>query len=98
MTSTSCCQQDPLIVETRKGFHLKPITMNIRENNLKMIVEQIVDFKSCEENGYPLKENFDVQGWTHLFDILNGLTYPYLVKYFWARIEVYDEIDASLEE
>lgn len=98
MTSTSSSQQAPLTVETRNGFHFKPRTMEIRENDLKFIMEQIVDFKSFEVNGYPLKEHFDIQGWMHFIDMLNDPPYPYLVKDFWVRAEVHDEIDASLEE
>lgn len=30
--------------------------------------------------------------------MLNGLTYPYLVKYFWVRAEVYDKGSTALEE
>lgn len=61
-------------------------------------MEQIVDFKSFQVNRYPLKEHFEVQGWFHFFDILNGLAYPYLVKDLWVRAKVYDEIVTSLEE
>lgn len=94
MTYKSTSQQDFLTVETGKGFHVKPITMKIRENNLKLIVERVVNFKLFEINGYPLKEHFKVQGWLHFFDILNGLTYPYLVKDLWLRVEIYDEVVA----
>ncbi|XP_050878078.1 uncharacterized protein LOC127081894 [Lathyrus oleraceus] len=72
--------------------------MKIRENDLKLIMEQIVDFKSFEVNVYPLKEHFEFQRWLHLFDILNGPTYPYLVKDLWVRVEVYDEVATSFEE
>lgn len=69
--------------------------MKIKENDLKSIVEQVIDFKSFEVNGYSLKEHFKVQGWMQFFNILNGPTYPFLVKDFWVRVEVYDEVAAS---
>lgn len=98
MAFTSSSQQALLTVKTGKGFHFKPRMMDIMENNLKLIVEQVADFKSFEVNGYPIKEQFDVHGWMHFFNILNGSTYPYLVKYLWVRDELYDEVFASLEE
>lgn len=34
----------------------------------------------------------------NFFDILNGSTYSYLVKYLWVRVEVYDAVAAYFEE
>lgn len=34
----------------------------------------------------------------NLFEILNGPTFPYLVKDLWVRAEVYDESSIYLEE
>lgn len=30
--------------------------------------------------------------------MINGLTYPYMVKYFWVKAKVFDEGGAALEE
>lgn len=61
-------------------------------------MEQLVDFKSFEVYGYPLKEHFEVQGWMYFFGMLNGPTYPYLFKELCVRVEVYDEVVASFKE
>lgn len=76
------------------GAHA-PIPMHVPPS---LIVQHIIDFNSFEVNVYPLKEQFEVQGWIHFFDILHGPTYPCLVKYLWVRAEVYDEVVASFEE
>lgn len=72
--------------------------MKLKGEDLKVIVEQVIDFKSFRINGYPLKEYFKAQGWMNFFDMLNGPTFPYLVKYFQVRVEVFDEGVAAIEE
>jgi hypothetical protein len=49
--------------------------MTIRENELKLIIEQMVDFKSLRANVLDLKGFFEVQGWIPYFEMLNGLFY-----------------------
>lgn len=72
--------------------------MKVRENELKLILEKIMDFESFSVNGYPLRDYFEVKGWIPQFEILNGPTYPYLVKDFWVREEVFDEDYAAYEQ
>lgn len=95
MTSTS--NQAPMVIDYRNNLQIKPRTLKLREGDLKLIVEQIVDFESFWVNGYPLKAYFEAQGWMNFFDMLNGPTFSYLVKYFWVKLEVYDGGVAALE-
>jgi hypothetical protein len=60
---------------SRKTLIMKPRTMTIRENELKLIIEQMVDSKSLRSNVHELKEFFEVQGWVPYFEMLNGLVY-----------------------
>lgn len=76
---------------------IKLKTMDLNQNYLKLLVEQIIDFDSFSQNGYYLWSFFRVQEWSPIFDMLNGPTYPHLVKDFWARVEVFDEL-ATCEE
>ncbi|XP_050897528.1 uncharacterized protein LOC127104386 [Lathyrus oleraceus] len=71
--------------------------MNLNQDDLKLLVEQITDFDYFSKNGYNLWIFFKVQEWSSFFDMLNGSTYPYLVKDFWAWAEVFDE-SAAREE
>lgn len=57
-----------------------------------------MDFKSFVANGFLLSKHLTRQGWMNYFEILNGPTYPHLVKHFWVRAEVCDEFAAHTEE
>lgn len=52
--------------------------MYIGKEDLKLLVEQIVDFNSFNQNGYSLWSYFIVQEWSSFFDMLNGPTYPHM--------------------
>lgn len=88
--ASSFSQQAPMNVESGTSLHIKPRTMDIRIEGLKLIVELIVDFVSFNLNGYPLWNFFNDKEWGSIFDMLNGPTYPDLVRDFWVRSEVYD--------
>lgn len=76
-------------VESSKIMYIKPKTMDIKKGDLKLIVEQIAYFDSFILNGYPLLNLFKVQELDSFFYMLNEPIYPYLVKDFWVRAEVY---------
>lgn len=59
---------------------LKAIYLNPDE--LKLLVEQIIDFDSFNQNRYDLWSLFIIQELDPIFQILNGPTYPHLVKNF----------------
>jgi len=69
--------------------------MRVREDQLNVIKEQIVDFNAFKVNGFPMEGYFETQGLMPFFDMLNGLCYMNLVKDFWVRAEVFNEIDAQ---
>ncbi|CAL5211981.1 unnamed protein product [Lathyrus oleraceus] len=86
-----------MTIKTGKSMTIKPKTMDLNQYDLKLLVEKIVDFDSFSQNGHDLRSFFRVQEWSSIFDILNGPTYPYLVKYLWVRAEVFDELAACEE-
>lgn len=51
-----------------------PKTMNLNLKDLKLLVEQIVDFDSFNKNGYDLWSYFRVQKWSSFFEMMNGPT------------------------
>lgn len=57
-----------------------------------------MDFESFRVNGFPLQTYFKDQGWLNYFEMMNGSTFPYLVKDFWVMAEVYNESSYALEE
>lgn len=95
---TSSSNLVPMVLNSSKSPVIKTITLMLIEEDLKLIVKQIIDFESFRVNGLPLKSYFEAQGWKDYFEMLNGPTFPYLVKKIWVRAEVYDESDVALEE
>lgn len=87
-----------MVVNSGKSLEIQPITLSLKEEDLKLIVEQIVDFESFRVIGFPLQSYFEYQGWLKYFEMLNGPTFPYLVKDLWVMAEVYDESPSALEE
>ncbi|MCI32495.1 cullin-like protein, partial [Trifolium medium] len=65
---------------------------------LKIHPEKMVDFESLKINGFDVEEMFIKQGWKRYFDMLNGPIYTRLVKEFWMKASVYDEVSARMEE
>ncbi|MCI15856.1 hypothetical protein A2U01_0036995, partial [Trifolium medium] len=58
----------------------------------------MVDFESLRVNDFDVEDLFIKQGWKRYFDMLNGPIYSRLVKEFWMKAQVYDELSARLEE
>lgn len=52
----------PMVVEYGKALQIKPNTLMLREEDLKLIIEKIIDFESFRVNGFPLKSYFEAQG------------------------------------
>lgn len=57
-------------------------TMLTPINQLEVLCETMVDFRSLEENGFDLCPTVEFQGWTKFFDRLIDPVYPLLVKEF----------------
>ncbi|XP_050878186.1 uncharacterized protein LOC127082005 [Lathyrus oleraceus] len=86
-----------MVVDSGKALKIKHRTLMLRKDDLKLIIEQIVDFESFRVNGFSLKASFEVQGWINYFKMLNGPTSPYLVKDLWVKDGVYDECSVALD-
>lgn len=97
MASSSTAQQACMVVEYGKSLTIKHKTIDINQNGLKLLVKQIVDFDSFNQNGCGLWSYFRVQEWSYLFDMLNETTYPRLVKDFWVKAKVFDEYFVVVE-
>jgi len=74
-----------MVVDCGKSFHIKPRIMILREEDLKLIIEQMVDFNYLEVNVYRMKELFEYQGWIPFFEMLHGLSYPNPLQDFWVK-------------
>ena len=92
-TSLSQQQEQP----ERAAYVITGSTMKLQEHQLKIQVENPVDFKSLLYHGCDIKEYYVTQGLMRYFDMLNGPTYKTLVRHFWVRASVYDK-EASVEE
>jgi len=66
----------------RAAYVISGSTMNLKEHQLKIQVENPVDFKSLMFHGCDIKEYYVVQGLMKYFDMLNGPTYKTLVRHF----------------
>ncbi|MCI68374.1 cullin-like protein, partial [Trifolium medium] len=65
---------------------------------LKLRPEKMVDFESLKVNEFDIEGLFIKQGWKRYFDMLNGPIYTRMVKEFWMKAEVFDEVSARMEE
>ena len=98
MASTSSNQETSMQVATGESYQIKGRTMKLKGWQLTVQVENHVDFISLAHNGYELRNYFNTQDLNGYFKMLNGPIYENLVKYFWARDEIYDLHAARLEE
>ncbi|MCI06047.1 hypothetical protein A2U01_0027102, partial [Trifolium medium] len=62
---------------------------------LKLRLEKMVDFESLKVNGFDIEDLFTNQGWKRYFDMLNGPIYTNMVKEFWMKAHVYDNVAAK---
>ncbi|MCI63737.1 LRR receptor-like serine/threonine-protein kinase RCH1, partial [Trifolium medium] len=58
----------------------------------------MVDFESLRVNGFVIEDLFVTQGWKRYFKMLNGPIYSRMVKEFWMKAEVFDELSARMQE
>lgn len=54
MASSSKAQNAHMIINSGKSVKIKPKTMNLNQDDLKLLMEQIVDFDYFNQNGYNL--------------------------------------------
>jgi len=72
--------------------------MKLEEWDLKIQIENPVDFISLAHHGCDIRSYYEAQGLMEYFNMLNGLTYQTLVRHFWVRAHVYDKYAAKMEE
>ncbi|MCH84757.1 hypothetical protein A2U01_0005593 [Trifolium medium] len=72
--------------------------MQFNDSLLKFCYDKMVDFESLKENNFYVEELFFNQGWKRYFEMLNGPIFTNLVKEFWMKSKVYDDLAARIEE
>lgn len=65
---------------------LPEIILNTLVDELLVLCETIVDFKSLKDNSFNFSEILEFQGWKGFFERLIGPVYPVLVKKFWIHV------------
>ncbi|MCI12568.1 hypothetical protein A2U01_0033673 [Trifolium medium] len=72
-------------------------TIDIPYKDFELVMEQPVDFEALKVNGFEVEQFFEDQGWSKYFEMLNGPVYPILVKDFWPRCDIIEQVDADRE-
>jgi len=98
MATSSSSQALPTQIDSGESYVIKPRTMEIREDDLIVQVESLVDFTSLTHHGFDLSNYLLRQDLDIYFCMLNGPTCEDLVKYSCVRAEVYDKEAVKLEE
>ncbi|MCI00907.1 hypothetical protein A2U01_0021931, partial [Trifolium medium] len=88
----------PQIVSIGKSFIVTGNVMDFNENLLKLWYDRMVDFESLKANDFDVEELFINQGWKRYFDMLNGPIFTKMVKEFWMKSKVYDDLSARVEK
>ncbi|MCH79291.1 hypothetical protein A2U01_0000037 [Trifolium medium] len=97
MASSSRIPPQSINVNSEETLSNKPKTTSLQMKELRLVIEQPVDFESLRVNNYNLQGYFRNQEWMDYFEMLNGDVYPTLVKDFWLRAEVFDSEAARKE-
>ncbi|KAK2374783.1 hypothetical protein QL285_075721 [Trifolium repens] len=88
----------PVINLNSNATLVEPLnTMDCGRANLDFFPECMVDFESLRVNGKDVAHLFMDQQWKNYFDMLSGFVYFDIVRNFWAKAYVYDEVDAKEE-
>lgn len=70
-------------------------TMFTPVDDLEVLCEMLVDFKSLADNGFDFYNVVLFQGWEKYFDRLVGPVFPTLVKEFWIHASAYPKVIIS---
>ena len=73
-------------------------TMKLKEWQLTVQVENLVDFVSLTRNKCDLTSFLRYQDLSGYFTMMDGPTYENLVKHFSVRVEIYNKYAAKAEE
>ncbi|MCI49204.1 hypothetical protein A2U01_0070447, partial [Trifolium medium] len=71
--------------------------MEIPYSDFDLVNEKAVDFEALKANSFDVEHFFTEQEWSQYFVSLNGPIYPILVKDFWPRCEIFDQVEADRE-
>jgi len=82
----------------RAAYLLAISTMKLKEYQLRVQVENPVDFSSLIHHSCNIKKFYNTQKWKDYFRMLNGPTYKALVRHFWVRATIFDRQAADAEE
>ncbi|MCH86884.1 cullin-like protein, partial [Trifolium medium] len=88
----------PQIMTIGKSPLLTGNVMQFDESLLKFCYDKMVDFESLKVNDFDVEELFLNQGWKRYFEMLNSPIFTNLVKEFWMKSKVYDDLAARMEE
>jgi len=98
MAESSYNQLTALQIDFGTGYVIKPKTMTLSKEELKVQVESPVDFVALRRHGVDIVNYMMMQELDRYFGMLNGPSYKELVKDLWVREEVYDKEAAKYEE
>ncbi|MCH92401.1 F-box/kelch-repeat protein, partial [Trifolium medium] len=87
----------PQIVTIGKTLIVTGNVMEFGEDLLKFCYDRPVDFESLKVNDFDVEELFLNQGWKRYFEVLNGPIFTNLIKEFWMKSRVYDDVSAKME-
>ena len=98
MEESSYNQASAMQVGSGASYVVKPKTMAFGKEELKVQVENLVDFASLTRHGVDIVPHMMTQDLSGNFRMLNGPSYKELVKDLYVRAEVYDKEAAKAEE
>ncbi|MCH82653.1 hypothetical protein A2U01_0003464, partial [Trifolium medium] len=88
----------PQIISIGKSFLVTGDVMQFDPSLLKFCYDKMVDFESLKVNGFDVEELFLNQGWKRYFEMLNSPIFTKLIKEFWMKSKVYDDLATRMEE
>jgi len=98
MATSSSNQGTSNQVATGDSYQIKGKSMKLEESQLKVQVENSVDFVSLAHHNCDLSSYLRYQDLSRYFTMLDGPSYENLVQYFWVRVEIYDKHAAKAKE
>jgi hypothetical protein len=95
--STQDQEQQIIQQQKRAAYLIGGSTMKLQERELRIQVENPVDFKSLSYHGCNIEKFYETQGWMDYFKMLNGPAYKALVRHFWVGASIYNKQAAEDE-
>jgi hypothetical protein len=76
---------------------VKPNATDAGPEAFEFVTEKFVEFESLKANDIDIQSLFYDQQWGNYFEMLNGFVFYDIVKYFWHKATIFDEINAEEE-